>query len=62
MMGKIVRTILNLLNPTAVVLALAYLLKPKTVVEILCFILVAGWLWLLVYLVCVTVSEWQDYL
>ena len=56
-MGKVVETILNLLNPTAVVLALAYLLKPKTVVEILCFTLVAAWLWLLVYVVCVTVSE-----
>ena len=56
-MGEIVETILNLLNPTAVVLALAYLLKPKTVVEILCFILVAVWLWLLVYVVCVMVSE-----
>jgi len=61
-MGKVVKTILNLLNPTAVVLALAYLLKPKTVVEILCFILVAVWLWLLVYAVCVVVSEYEDYL
>ena len=61
-MGKVVETILNLLNPTAVVLALAYLLKPKTVVEILCFIIVAVWLWLLVYVACVAVSEWQDYL
>jgi len=61
-MGKVIETILNLLNPTAVVLALAYLLKPKTVVEILCFIIVAVWLWFLVYAVCVVVSEYEDYL
>jgi len=48
-MGKIVKTILNLLIPTTVVLALGYLLKPKTVGEILCFLAVAVWLWLLVF-------------
>ena len=48
-MGKVVETILNLLTPTAVVFALACLLKPKTVGEILCFLAVALWLWLFVF-------------
>ena len=59
-MGSIVETVLNFLNPTAVVLALAYLLKPKTVVEILCYLLVAAWLWILIYAVCVVVSEYSS--
>ena len=57
-MGKVVETVLKYLNPTAVVLALAYLLKPETTLEILCFILVALWLWFLVYAVCVVAFKY----
>ena len=57
-MGKVVKTVLKYLNPTAVVLALAHLLKPETTLEILCFILVALWLWFLVYAVCVVAFKY----